>query len=200
MYKVFINDKPIILTDSLLKTSNFLHFSFENSAVEEIIHKLKFESLKGVALICNDLEKNWKEFQSHFVKVIAAGGLVCNEKDEFLFIYRGNKWDLPKGRTEIGEKLEQTAVREVQEECGLKHIELKNYLLTTYHLFFHNKQQRLKKTHWYSMKTSSNEVLTPQLEEGITKVEFKNQEQTKVALKNTYANIKLVFEKFQSEG
>lgn len=31
-----------------------------------------------------------------------------------------HKWVLPKGLVEEGEKLEETAVREVEEECGIK--------------------------------------------------------------------------------
>lgn len=198
MYKVFINDRPIILTDSLIKTSNFLHFSFENTILEEIVEKLKFKSLKGAVLLCKDLNKNWNDFQKHFTKVVAAGGLVLNEKKEFLFIYRGNKWDLPKGRVEHGEQLEETAVREVQEECGLKALDLQHHLLTTHHLFFQEREHKLKETHWYLMNTNSREHLKPQLEEGITEVRFKNSIETEKALQNTYANIKLVFESYHS--
>ncbi len=200
MYKVFINDKPIILTDSLVKTINFLHFSYENSVLDEIVHKLKFESLDGAVLVCKDLESSWNHFQTHFKKIVAAGGLVLNEKNEFLFIFRGYKWDLPKGRIEDGENIEETAVREVQEECGLNQIALHEFLITTYHLFFQNKQHKLKETHWYLMNTNSNETLIPQVEEGITEVVFKNKAQTDEALKNSYANIRLVFEKFHSEA
>lgn len=200
MYKVFINDKPIILTDSLDKNDDYLQFSYENIVLDEILYKLKYESLKGIVLICKDLQNNWTQFQSNFKKVVAAGGLVINEKNEFLFIYRGKKWDLPKGRIEHGENIEETAIREVQEECGLKSVELKDYLITTYHLFYQNHKQKLKETHWYLMKTSSKETLAPQIEEGITKVEFKNQTDTKDALENTYANIHLVFESYDAKA
>lgn len=196
MYKVFINDKPIILTDSMIKTSNFLHFSFENAVLDEVIHKLKYESLDGVVLLCKELDSCWQHFVSHFKKVVAAGGLVVNQKKEFLFIYRGNKWDLPKGRIEEGESLEQTALREVEEECGTQNLELQNYLLTTYHLFSHKNRQKLKETHWYLMQTNSEQNLTPQWEEGITQVAFKNTQEKEAALENTYANIKLVFEAY----
>jgi hypothetical protein len=36
--------------------------------------------------------------------------------------------------------------------------------------------------------------LQPQIEEGITKVIYKNKEDVKKALENTYGNIKLLFE------
>ena len=199
MYKVFINDKPIILTDSLLESDDFLQDNFENIFLDEVIHKLKNESLEGVILLCKDLQNCWNQFQSHFLKVVAAGGLVVNEKNEFLFIYRGNKWDLPKGRIEEGENLEQTAIREVQEECGLTSNTLQGFLLTTYHVFYHHNSQRLKETHWYLMNAPSNDTLKPQLEEGITKVAFKDEMKTYKALQNTYANIKLVFEAYRAK-
>lgn len=198
MYKVFINDKPIILADSLIENADFLHFSFDNVNLDEIVHKLKFESLNGVILLCRDLDTSWNQFQNHFKKVVAAGGLIMNEKKEFLFIFRGQKWDLPKGRIEEGEHLKQTAIREVKEECGLTSVDLDYFLLTTYHLFFQDHQQKLKETHWYLMHTHSTEKLTPQLEEGITQVAFKNQRETHKALENTYANIKLVFESYHN--
>lgn len=196
MYKVFINDKPIILTDSLFMESDFELLHFKNIAVPEIIHKLKKGRLKGVVLYCMELEECWKHFKENFKVIVAAGGLVLNDQKDFLFIYRGNKWDLPKGRIEKGESIEETAVREVEEECGISKLHLKHFLLTTYHIFFQNKESRLKETHWFQMETTLEETLTPQLEEGITIAEFKNQEETKKALQNTFANIHLVFEAY----
>ena len=49
----------------------------------------------------------------------AAGGLVKNENGDYLFIYRNDKWDLPKGKIEKDEKTKVAAVREVEEECGI---------------------------------------------------------------------------------
>jgi hypothetical protein len=47
------------------------------------------------------------------------------------------------------------------------------------------------------MKTDFQEKLTPQLEEGITKVVFKNETQVQQAKQNTYANIKLVLDAYK---
>ncbi len=196
MYKVFINDKPIILTDSLFMESDFELLHYKNIAIPEIVHKLKKGRMKGIVIYCMDLESSWESFKEHFKVIVAAGGLVLNEAKEFLFIFRGNKWDLPKGRIEKGEQIEETAIREVEEECGVTNLQLSHFLITTYHIFFQNKESRLKETHWYEMKTSLQEKLTPQLEEGITIAEFKNEVATKQALENTYANIHLVFEAY----
>lgn len=192
MYKVFVNDKPIILTDSLKNMNNFPEYIFKEVVVDEIVHKLKKGSIQGVNLFCTDLENDWNVFKGNFKVVHAAGGLVTNPSKEILFIYRAKTWDLPKGRVEPGELIEETAVREVEEECGVKDLVLKNPLLVTYHLSYMDKTQQLKITHWYLMETDFQENLIPQLEEGITKAVFKNQHEIEEAMQNTYANIKLV--------
>jgi len=199
MYKVFINDKPIILTDSPQIGLSFEVYDYENVVFEEILHKLKKNKIKGVLLYCQDLEKSWSEFQTHFKVIRAAGGLVVNDQDEFLFIFRGNRWDLPKGRIEKDESIESTAVREVEEECGIQGLVLKEHLVTTYHIFTQNHQDKLKVTDWFLMHANYPGVLTPQVEEGITIAEFKNEEDTQKALQNTYANIHLVFKAFKNE-
>lgn len=194
MYKVFVNDKPIILTDKLQKALDFPYYQYGELVLDEAVHKLQNENLNGIIFICKDLQESWRNLESHFTKVIAAGGLVINEQKEFLFIYRNDKWDLPKGGVEKGENIEEAAIREVQEECGIHNVKLDQFLLTTYHIFYQDYEYKLKETHWYLMRSTSKEILIPQLEEGITEVIFKNHEQTQVALQNTYANIKLVFD------
>ena len=57
-------------------------------------------------------------------KIIAAGGLVTNKHNELLMIFRRAKWDLPKGKLDEGESIEACAVREVEEETGIKNISL----------------------------------------------------------------------------
>ena len=196
MYKVFVNDKPIILTDSLKNENDFPVHIFNDIVVEEILHKLKIGKLQGVNLFCSNLASDWIAFKNEFKVVVAAGGLVTNPAQEVLFIYRSNVWDLPKGRVEVGESIEETAIREVEEECGAEKLQLKSPLLTTYHLFYMDEMQQLKITHWYLMESDFQNNLKPQLEEGITQVLFKNTDQVKQAMKNTYANIKLVLDAY----
>ncbi len=193
MYKVFINDKPIILTDSLFLESGFDFQNYKNTIISEIIHKLRKGSINGIVLFCMNLQESWNNFKSHFRVTTAAGGLVMNEKKEFLFIYRGNKWDLPKGGIEQGESIKEAALREVNEECGVSKLVLKKFLLKTYHIFFQKNQEILKETHWFLMNTTMKEKLSPQLEEGISIAEFKNSADSIKALENTYRNIQLVF-------
>ena len=196
MYKVFVNDKPIILTDSLKNENSFPVYIFNEVVVDEILHKLKRGNLDGINLYCANLASNWTTFQKEFKVVYAGGGLVVNPNNEILFIYRSNVWDLPKGRIEEGESIEETAVREVEEECGAEDLKLIRPLLVTHHLFYMDNIQQMKITHWYLMQADFQKNLKPQIEEGITKVLFKGREAVQEAMKNTYANIKLVLDTY----
>jgi len=197
MYKVFVNDKPIILTDSLKSENNFPVHIFNEVVIDEILHKLKRGNVKGVNLFCANLTQDWESFKKFFKVVHAGGGLVTNPKNEVLFIFRSNVWDLPKGRHEEGESIEETAVREVEEECGAEDLKLIRPLIITHHLFYMDSIQQMKITHWYLMTADFQKNLKPQLEEGITQVVFKDQEAIKIAMMNTYANIKLVIDTYE---
>jgi len=151
MYKVFVNDKPIIFTTSVKNEEDYPVYVYKNTIIDELIYKLKLGKLKGVYLFSNDLENHWQSFKINLKVITAAGGLVLNDENEILFIYRGNKWDLPKGRIEKGEGIEETAVREVEEECGIQNLSIKKKLINTYHLFVQKGEHRLKETHWYLM-------------------------------------------------
>jgi ADP-ribose pyrophosphatase YjhB (NUDIX family) len=196
MYKVFVNDKPIILTDSLKNDNNFKVYSFKEIVTNEIFDILKKVTTNGINLYCENVEQDWIKFKALFKVVSAAGGLVVNPNKEILFIYRSNVWDLPKGRIEEGEAIEETAIREVEEECGAEELKLVKPLLITHHLFYMDAIWQLKITHWFLMESDFQKNLKPQLEEGITKVEFKNTKEVEEAVKNTYANIKLVLEAY----
>jgi 8-oxo-dGTP pyrophosphatase MutT (NUDIX family) len=107
-----------------------------------------------------------------YKKILAAGGLVQNEKGEVLLIFRRGKWDLPKGKVENNEPLELCAQRETKEETGLSFLELQRFLVTTYHTYSEGKQLILKETHWYLYRTAGTPQLSPQTEEDIFKAEW----------------------------
>ena len=124
----------------------------------------------------------------------AGGGLVYNKKGDVLFIFRNGKWDLPKGGIEKGEEIEETATREVEEETGVTNLVISHKLQKTYHVFKRNGKYKLKITHWFEMRTNFDGIPVAQANEGIEKVAWLNPEQIKEALKNSYENIKLLFE------
>lgn len=196
MYKVFVNEAPIIITSSLKKENNFPVYLFKEVIFNDLMQQLKNNFLNGIILHSTDLEQDWRIFTQNLKVVPAAGGLVLNAKKEVLFIYRNDTWDLPKGKIEKGESIESTALREVEEECGISNISIDKKLLTTYHIYDQNGLY-LKETHWFLMHSNYKKELIPQLEEGITQVVFKNKTEIEAAFQNTYANIKLVYDTYQ---
>ncbi|MEH0153943.1 NUDIX hydrolase [Limibacter armeniacum] len=144
----------------------------------------------------NDYQKTVSELEGKFKVVHAAGGVV-SKGDDVLFIYRLDKWDLPKGHVEKGEKLEETAVREVEEECGIS-VELGEKLGETWHTYVLKGRDVLKCTHWYSMECNDDTGIKPQEEEGIAEVKWvKKTEVAASVMRNTYASIKEIYEVFE---
>jgi 8-oxo-dGTP pyrophosphatase MutT (NUDIX family) len=123
--------------------------------------------------------------------VPAAGGIVVNEKDEILIIYRRSKWDLPKGHLDKGETFEDCALREVKEETGLKKLSLGKYIGTTTHEYYDNVLgcEVIKETRWFEMKTISTERFSPQAEESIEWIKWVSRNELGNYLKNSYPNI-----------
>ena len=143
-------------------------------------------------LIDGDDKQNWQNFASNYKLIEAAGGLVFNENDEWLFIHRNGMWDLPKGKLEKGESIEECAVREVAEECGIKEPAIIKPLKTTYHTYTLKGQRILKPTYWYLMKSSDTSELIPQTEEGIFEVKWVTTEEAEELAKSSFGSIRQV--------
>ncbi len=186
MRKVYINNKPVILT-----SSQSAGLTNQDRRVLQVTYKDVIE-LKKIAEYINknrDLEETyilgkndaqlWNDFLSLYVLIDAAGGMVFNERNEVLLIYRNNTWDLPKGKVEKGETIEEAAVREVMEETGLQKVNIFSPVdvqkcgNVTYHTYMHpvKKKVMLKTTYWYIMHCQTQSVI-PQTEEGITEVRW----------------------------
>ena len=190
MYKVFVNDKPIVLTTVVSKETDFKNYLLKSVKIGKVIRDLNKSSIKEVRLIGKKEDKLIKNFLKKLPKVIAGGGKVYNDKGDILFIFRNGKWDLPKGKIDGKETIEAAALREVEEETGVKDLKIVKPLETTYHIFKRNGRHRIKITKWFEMQSSFTGELVPEEIEGITKVEWLNPEQTQKALENSYANIK----------
>lgn len=192
MYRIFVNDKPIILTTEVEKETDFKNFLLKGVDLEQVIKALKKRKIGHVRLIHHNKDTILKKFLKKLPNVIAGGGKVYNKNKSVLFIYRNDKWDLPKGKAEGKETIERTAIREVEEETGVKGLKIEKPLETTYHLFRRNGKLKIKITYWFEMSTDYEGTLLPQENEGITKVEWLNKQASEEALENSYANIKLL--------
>ena len=192
MYKVFVGDKPIILTTLVEQETNFKNYLLDTVNIGKVIRELNATSLQEVRLIHKKEEKLLKKFLKKLPNVIAGGGKVYNQDNDILFIYRNDKWDLPKGKAEGKETIEDTSIREVTEETGVTGLKIVKPIDTTYHIFKRNGKHKIKITYWFEMKTKYKGELIAQEKEGITKVGWLNEKQAKEALLNSYANIKLL--------
>ncbi len=197
MYTIFKNDTPIILTDDVknLKQNHIVHW--KDLSQENLLDDKSLSAKKEILIFHHDLKTLWLEFSQHFEVIEAAGGIVRNRDNELLFIYRFDKWDLPKGKIEPGESQEMAAIREVKEECGFGQIELGRALSTTYHIYKENNKEILKITHWFNMYSDDRD-LKPQVEEGITAIRWIKETDTELVLHNTYPNIQLLLKAYQA--
>lgn len=194
MYKVFVNDKPLFLTNEISKETDFQLFLLDSIDIEQIIVKMFQNKIKKACLYHPDESVIMKTLKAKIPVNKAGGGLVYNKKGEVLFIFRNGKWDLPKGGSQKGELIEDAATREVEEETGVNGLIVGKKLQKTYHVFKRNGKYKLKITHWFEMQTDFEGTLIGQIEEGIEKVAWLNPGQIKEALENSYENIKLLFE------
>ena len=195
MYKVFFNQKPIFLTTELVPQTDRTPVLFiKFSSPENIIKALKSKKTDCLYLYHQKEDKLWMHFLRHFPIVEAAGGLVRHQDGRFLFIFRNDKWDLPKGRIEKNEPIRIAAVREVEEETGVDGLEIMKPLIETFHVFNRNGKYKLKKTFWFEMKTASTVTLTPQLNEGIEQAVWVLEKEIPQKFENAYENIKQVYQ------
>lgn len=204
MYKIYINDRLLTLCDPLEMAQ--AGTPADGHLVARYPGKPKFilnyvdllekgsPQVEQVTLFYTEVDELWEDFKKHYRVLEAAGGLVYNFARQWLLIFRRDHWDLPKGKIDPGETTEDAAVREVQEETGLKMLELGAELPTTYHTYRDKKGRRaLKVTHWYRMSTPETH-LVPQVEEDIEQAVWMSQNQFFAEERVVYPNISSLLE------
>lgn len=199
MYTIFKNDTSIILTDDLKKFSEKKPILWKELNKRTFVEDITTAIENKIVFYHPDLDTMWNEFKAAFKVIEAAGGIVQNELKQILFIYRHDKWDLPKGKIEKGETLQNAAMREVKEECGFRNLDLNRQVSTTFHIYEEKGKQVLKISYWFLM-FSRDQDLTPQIEEGITKVQWMDQANMAKIFKNTYPNIELLLSEYRADG
>ena len=141
-----MSDRPVSFIqttgNSIIVEDHQLLIRFDHVGDIDSIQSLidKDHDIQSVKMLCTDVETSWKLFQSQFKVVEAAGGIVLNAKDEVLMIHRLGQWDLPKGKVDMGETIEQAATREVSEECGIEEPTIVSFFFNLLpHIFFQRK-------------------------------------------------------------
>lgn len=196
--KIYFKDKPLFLCDEVDETIQpYIHHDdavfideLNSHTVKTMIHEMEQPLVHAGVFFHTSLDELKKAFFKKFTFIQAAGGLVQNEKKEILIIFRRGKWDLPKGKLDNGEILEDCAVREVEEETGLKNVQLISPLSITYHAYHEGARFILKESHWYQMKVNGVQKLVPQTAEDIHEIKWVTADNLKTYLKNSFPSVK----------
>lgn len=203
MYKIFYNNRFIAITSryedcsSALNSVTYMMQSLED--IQSIIEQFMANSELNKLYVCTgDIseDKVFKKVYSRFKVIVAGGGLVRNPTEEVLMIYRFGYWDLPKGKQEKKESIEETAVREVEEECSIQGLKLIKPITKTYHLYEHKGSTILKESHWFELFCNDKSVPKPQLEEGIEDAKWIKVDELQTYLDKAYPSIKEVFKAY----
>lgn len=200
---IYCNNKPLVLTSDhkYFKTIHpegkdypvFAGNTAENVAdALATVAQLEYE---GAVIENVSHEAVLQELHKLYVPIDAGGGVVTNENDEILMIFRRGKWDLPKGKRDKGETMDECALREVSEETGLQKVKLGEKICDTYHIYNMYGKNQLKHTAWYQMHTKSTEILQPQAEEDIEEVRWVSPNDLAPLLATTYEAIREVLRK-----
>lgn len=195
--KIYFDQKPLFLCDTIDNTIEpYIHHDdtmfideLNLHTVKSMIHEMMLQKVHAGVFCHPDLPALQKAFFKKFTIIQAGGGLVKNDENEALLIFRRGKWDLPKGKLDDGETLEQCAIREVEEETGLKQIELISPLIITWHTYHEGTKFILKESHWYTMKISGKQTLVPQTEEDIIEVRWVKPENFKEYYENAFPSV-----------
>ncbi len=206
MQTLFIYNKPVILSSASERTTQDFStyrkiFNPDTSLIFSQLQLLKKDDTKGLYIQTNESKKIFNAILAHFQHWQAAGGLILNPSGEILLMFRKGKWDLPKGKMEAGERPEETALREITEETGLKNIKIIKKLTETWHSYptsvyneVHKDQKDiLKQTHWFQIDFTGDELTVPQIEEDIIDIQWIKQENINHYLIYSYPNLKQVF-------
>ena len=195
--KIYFNENPLFLCDDV--DANLQPYIHHDDAVfidelnlhtiKSMIHEMQKSSVHAGVFFHPDLEELRSAFFKKFTIVNAAGGFVLNENNEVLMMFRRGKWDLPKGKLDKKESAEKGAIRETEEETGLRNITLIAPLITTYHTYHEGTRYILKETKWFRMKVSGEQKLIPQAKEQITKLEWVSESDLKKYMENTFPSV-----------
>jgi len=201
MYKIYVNEHIIRVREGGQSFSGCIQLTDSKEDIITLLAHIRrmLDASKTSPPMCLEVvtasARNFlKNLKQSILYVKAAGGLVKNDLKEYLFIFRRGKWDLPKGKLEEREKPEKAALREVEEECGIKVHLVKKELGSTYHFYDHHGRLILKRTCWYLMKGDASQVLVPQAEEDITEARWFKTSELDLIRSNTYPSVIEVLE------
>jgi 8-oxo-dGTP pyrophosphatase MutT (NUDIX family) len=195
--KIYFDNKPLFLCDEVdAELQPYIHHDdaifideLNLHTVKSMIHEMQESSVHAGVFFHPDLNELKQSFFKKFTLIKAAGGFVLNENEQVLMMFRRGKWDLPKGKLDKNESAEQAAIRETEEETGLKNITLIAPLVTTYHTYHEGTRYVLKESQWFRMKVNGEQKLIPQTSEQITKLEWVGKDALNEYRKNAFPSV-----------
>jgi ADP-ribose pyrophosphatase YjhB (NUDIX family) len=177
-YKIYYNDSFVLLSgDRSQINKNFTRILTEEKEIRDFLANPSIlfdkEAYGNIFVACCKPGETMCQILEGLEIVIAGGGIVSNEFDELLLIFRRGKWDMAKGKIEWNERIIDGAVREVEEETGVKIETVDEKPCSTYHAYKLKGRNCLKETSWFKMKdVPGKSQLTPQTEEDIEEVRW----------------------------
>ena len=187
---IYYGKRKITLFDDVNKCDKIKELHSE--LILFLTNKLKTD----LCIYTGNVIETINEIKTYFKYIEAAGGVVFNSKNEMLIIKRLGCYDLPKGKLEKRESAEEGALREVEEECGVSNLKIREKVEASYHIYSLKNRLVLKKTHWYLMDYAGNEKLIPQTEEDITEAFWADSTKKDMILSDTYYNLEHYFKNF----
>ncbi len=221
LVKIFINDIPVNLVKSTspkalahhthvidgkagkiptkLLVDDVLIINASSMLVDRLLHTMTDKKLKNLDSVtfASDNKKELVAYIKVRFSIVKAAGGVVEKEGKTLLIFRLGKWDLPKGKLDPGERLKDCALREVQEETGVK-CELVEKVCHTWHTYTRNRKYILKKTSWYAMNMLDDSNMAPQKGEGIDDVRWMNLNEMREALYNSYRTVRFVVREYHN--
>lgn len=200
IFTIYLNERPLILCPR----QRDIPADYKDApvcpnpdaaAISQTLKALESGEIASAVFVQADTQRLLEAIKRHFDVLVAAGGLITNPEGEILLMFRRGKWDLPKGKQDDGESLEECAVREVKEETGLQQISLEHKITQTFHYYPLKEKKVLKHTYWYRMQFTGTELTIPQIEEDIIDIQWIKPENLGKYLKFSYQNIIDVFVK-----
>lgn len=194
MYKIFQDNKALVfpkIDDNSLKFGATLQDSdrYETDIITVFLQEWLADADQTDTFV-HEVGENAvaAALSATFRMAPAAGGIVVKD-GRMVSITRNGIPDLPKGHIEQGESPEQAALREVEEETGIRKLRIIRALPSTWHCYQLGEEWRLKRTWWYLMESETPIQPKPQTEEGISEIKLIGNEEIEAFLKNTFRSI-----------
>lgn len=204
-FRIYFNDSFLLISnESTQSKKNFVKVMEDENSIKNFLTApaVLFDGVTNgnILIVSKNHESVFRQLETQTKKVIAGGGIVFNENNELLLIFRRGKWDLPKGKIEKEESVKDGAVRETEEETGVRIESVNETPFLTYHAYTLKGEKCLKETSWYEMRAKAGQKnLSPQTEEDIEEVRWVQRKDLKNYFSISYPLIACILKKYSSD-